>query len=133
MLFRSLPLSVAVLTSVQGADTQKATSLISLCQQLGGSMSTAMLVTLLDRRSALHQSNLAAEITLRNPAMQAALQHHAPLSAIYGTMMQQSATMAFADAFFFLAVVTLLLTPLVVFLRTPKTRHFAPAQMATAE
>lgn len=130
MLF--LPLSVAVLTSVQGADTQKATSLISLCQQLGGSMSTAMLVTLLDRRSALHQSNLASEMTLRNPAMQAALQHHAPLGAIYGVLVQQSTTMAFADAFFFLAIVTLLLTPLVIFLRTPK-RQFAPAQMATAE
>ncbi len=33
MLF--LPLSIAVLSSVQGADTQKATSLISLCQQTG--------------------------------------------------------------------------------------------------
>jgi DHA2 family multidrug resistance protein len=128
MLF--LPLSVAVLTSVHGADTQKATSLISLCQQLGGSISTAMLVTLLDRRSALHQSNLASEITLRNPAVQNALQHHAPLGTIYGLLMQQASTMAFADAFFFLAAVTLLLTPLVLFLRTPKLRHFAQVPAA---
>lgn len=131
MLF--LPLSIAVLSSVHGADTQKATSLISLCQQLGGSISTAVLVTLLDRRSALHQSNLAGEMTLRNPALQAALQHHAPLSVIYRLLMQQSATMAFADAFLFLAAITLLLTPLVLFLRTPKTHQFAPAQLATAE
>lgn len=131
MLF--LPLSVAVLTSVHGADTQKATSLISLCQQLGGSISTAMLVTLLDRRSALHLSNLAGEMTLRNPAVQRALQHHAPLGGIYGIVLQQSVTMAFADAFYALAAITLLLTPLVLFLRTPKTRQFAPAQLATAE
>lgn len=118
MLF--LPLSVAVLGSVRGADTQKATSLISLCQQLGGSVSTAMLVTLLDRRNALHQSNLAGELTLRNPAVQAAMQHHAPLGTIYRIVMQQSATMAFADAFAFLALVTLLLTPLVFFLRAQR-------------
>jgi DHA2 family multidrug resistance protein len=123
MLF--LPLSVAVLSSVQGADTQKATSLISLCQQLGGSVSTAMLVTLLDRRSALHQSNLAGELTLRNPALQAALTHHAPLASIYQTLVQQSTAMAFADAFVFLAAVTLLLTPLVYFLRTPRARALA--------
>lgn len=131
MLF--LPLSVAVLSSVRGADTQKATSLVSLCQQLGGSVSTAMLVTLLDRRSAFHQSNLAGELTLRNSALQWAMQHHAPLGAIYGTILQQSAAMAFADAFVFLAAITLLLTPLVLFLRTPKTQQFAPAQLATAE
>jgi DHA2 family multidrug resistance protein len=120
MLF--LPLSVAVLTSVQGADTQKATSLISLCQQLGGSISTATLVTLLDRRGALHQSNLAAEITNSNPAVGAAIQHHASIANIYGVLLQQSTTMAFADAFLFLGAITLLLTPLVFFLRAPKAR-----------
>jgi DHA2 family multidrug resistance protein len=118
MLF--LPLSIAVLSSVHGADTQKATSLISLCQQLGGSISTATLVTLLDRRGALHQSNLAGDITLRNTALHSALQHHAPLSGIYGLVQQQSMTMAFADAFVFLGVVTLFLTPVVLLLRTPK-------------
>ncbi|HLI97021.1 MAG TPA: DHA2 family efflux MFS transporter permease subunit, partial [Candidatus Baltobacteraceae bacterium] len=123
MLF--LPLSVAVLSSVQGADTQKATSLISLCQQLGGSVSTAMLVTLLDRRSALHQANLAGDMSLRNPAVQAALAHHEPLATIYQLLLQQSTAMAFADAFLFLAAITLLLTPLVVFLRTPKARALA--------
>jgi DHA2 family multidrug resistance protein len=131
MLF--LPLSVAVLSSVHGADTQKATSLISLCQQLGGSISTALLVTLLDRRSAIHQSNLAGELTLRNPALQQAIQHHAPISSIYRVVVQQSTTMAFADAFYILAAITLLLTPLVLFLRAPKARAFAATKLATAE
>src|SRR5579872_816276 len=103
MLF--LPLSIAVLSSVHGADTQKATSLISLCQQLGGSISTAMLVTLLDRRSALHQANLAGDMSLRNPAVQAALAHHEPLATIYQLLLQQSTAMAFADAFLFLAAI----------------------------
>jgi len=130
MLF--LPLSVAVLSSVQGVDTQKATSLISLCQQLGGSISTAMLVTLLDRRSALHQSNLAAAITLRNAQLHQALAHHATLGSIYGLIVQQAQTMAFADAFVFLAAITVLLTPMVLFLRTPK-RVMAPAAAAASD
>ena len=54
MLF--VPLSVTVLSSVHGPDTQKATSLQNLFQQLGGSISTALLVTLLDRRGAFHKT-----------------------------------------------------------------------------
>ncbi|HEV3153510.1 MAG TPA: DHA2 family efflux MFS transporter permease subunit [Candidatus Baltobacteraceae bacterium] len=125
MLF--LPLSIAVLSSVRGADTQKATALISLCQQLGGSISTACLVTLLDRRGALHQSDLAGTITLRSPAVNAAIAHHAPLQQLYGIVVQQSTTMAFADAFVFLGAITLLLTPMVLLLRTPS----APRATAT--
>jgi hypothetical protein len=52
--------------------------------------------------------------------VQAALAHHAPLTSIAQVVTQQSATMAFADAFAFLAGITLLLTPVVLLLRTPK-------------
>ena len=117
-----LPLSVAVLSSVQGADTQKATSLVSLSQQLGGSLSTAMLVTLLDRRGALHQSNLAGEMTLRNHALTTALQQHVPVASLGRLVVQQATTMAFADAFLFLAAVTFVVAPLVFFLRAPRLR-----------
>ncbi len=127
MLF--LPLSIAVLSSVHGVDTQKATSLISLCQQLGGSVSTALLVTLLDRRSALHQSNIAGELTRRNGTLNAALDHHAGLSQIYAMVVQQAQTMAFADAFLILGGVTLLLTPMVLLLRTPRA-PIAPVAVA---
>jgi DHA2 family multidrug resistance protein len=118
MLF--VPLSVAVLTSVQGADTQKATSLLSLCQQLGGSTSAALLVTILDRRTALHLDTLAGNVTLQNPAVTQALQHHASLSVLASVVGQQAATMGFADAFYVMGIVTLLLTPLVLLLRPPR-------------
>ncbi len=126
MLF--LPLSVAVLGSVKGPDTQKATSLISLCQQLGGSISTAVLVTLLDRRGAFHQSSLAGEMNARNSALHIATAHHASLGGLYAVVVEQARAMAFADAFLVLAAVTLLLAPLVLFLRSPK----APAAPVAA-
>jgi DHA2 family multidrug resistance protein len=115
-----VPLSVAVLSAVHGADTQKATSLLSLCQQLGGSISTAVLVTLLDRRGALHLDRLAGSITLRNPAVEQALQRHAPLTGLAGLVAQQASAMAFADAFYALGIITLVLTPLVLLLRSPR-------------
>jgi DHA2 family multidrug resistance protein len=123
MLF--VPLAVSILSSVKGADTQKATSLLSLCQQLGGSISTAVLVTLLDRRGAFHLDVLAASINLGSPAVQRAMQAHAPLGTIAGIVAQQASAMAFADAFYFLGIVTLVLTPLVFLLRPPKAASAA--------
>ncbi len=126
MLF--VPLAVSVLSSVQGPDTQKATALLSLCQQLGGSVATAILVTLLDRRGAFHLDNLAGAITLSHPAVQRALAAHAPLTSVAGAVNQQATALAFADAFYVLGVVTFVLTPLVVLLRPPKAAapHTAP-------
>lgn len=125
-----VPLAVSVLSSVKGPDTQKATSLLSLFQQLGGSISTAVLVTLLDRRGAFHQDNLAASVNLARPAVQHALSAHAPLAKILGLVVQQATTMSFADAFYFLGIVTLVLTPLVLLLRPPKAASPAPAAIA---
>jgi DHA2 family multidrug resistance protein len=132
MLF--VPLSVAVLSSVQGADTQKATSLLSLCQQLGGSISAASLVTLLDRRGALHLDNLAGSITLRSPAVGQAIAHHEQLAQLAGAVGRQASALAFADAFYALGAVTLLLTPLVFLLRSPRPiPGGAPATAGIAE
>ncbi|HTU82840.1 MAG TPA: hypothetical protein VMF61_11960, partial [Candidatus Acidoferrales bacterium] len=127
MLF--VPLSVSVLSAVSGPETQKATSLLSLCQQLGGSISTALLVTLLDRRGAFHLDNLAASVTESNPAVAQALQQHTPLTAIAGLVSQQAAAMAFADAFYALGAITLVLTPLVLLLRSPRATA-APVAIA---
>lgn len=114
------PLSVAVLSSVEGADTAKASSLLSLSQQLGGSISAAILVTILDRRTAEHQTAIASRLTLANPAVFRL--GHAPhaLSALYGIAVREATTLAFADAFWALAAVTLVLTPLVLLLKTRK-------------
>jgi len=123
MLF--VPLSVAVLSSVQGQDTQKA-SMLSLCQQLGGSISTAVLVTLLDRRGALHLDKLAAQVNLANPAVQGAIANHVSLGQIAAIVARQASTLAFADAFYVLGAITLLLTPLVLLLRTRRPPAAAP-------
>ncbi|MDP9023944.1 MAG: DHA2 family efflux MFS transporter permease subunit [Candidatus Eremiobacteraeota bacterium] len=125
-----VPLSVAILSSVKGADTQKATSMQSLCQQLGGSISAATMVTILDRRTAFHNDALAAHITLASPAVQRVLEAHGSMARVSGLVAQQAATMSFADAFFVLGLVTLALTPIVLFLKTPKSAAHSPAMIA---
>ncbi len=128
-----VPLAVSVLSSVRGADTQKATSLLNLFQQLGGSISTAVLVTLLDRRGAFHQDHLAASINLSRPAVQHAIAAHASIAAIANLVVQQATALSFADAFYMLGVVTLLLSPLVLLLRPPQAAGPIPGHAVALE
>ncbi len=125
-----VPLTVSVLSSVKGADTQKATSLLSLCQQLGGSISAASMVTILDRRNAFHNDVLAGHVSLANPAVAAVMQAHGSMVRVAAIVEAQAAAMSFADAFFVLGVVTLALTPLVLLLRTSKSATPAAAMVS---
>ncbi|GAC1401525.1 MAG: MDR family MFS transporter [Vulcanimicrobiaceae bacterium] len=113
------PLSVAVLSSVRGPDTPKASSLLALSQQLGGSIATAVLVTLVARRTAFHQTILAGHATLHDPALSSLTSApSAPLlGRLYYLIVQQATTLAFADASWMLAGITVLLGPLVLLLR----------------
>jgi len=123
-----VPLNATVLGSVGGADTPKAASLLSLCQQLGGSIATATLITLLDRRAAAHYSALAGDAVLSRPPV-AAFLHHSSIAALYGTIVTQAQTLSFADAFYAMALITAVLLPLVILLRVRKA--VPPAVAAT--
>ncbi len=122
------PLSVAVLSSVSGADTPKASSLLSLCQQLGGSIATAFLVTLIDRRTAFHQTILAAHATLSVPAIAAMSHSTSRMANLYAIIVREANTLAFADAFLALAVCAAFFTPLIFLLRIK--RAAGPATVA---
>jgi DHA2 family multidrug resistance protein len=130
MLF--VPISIAVLSSVPQQVAPKAVSFTSLSVQLGGSISTAILVTLLDRRAASHLSDLAGTATLHNPAVREFMTHHLPLAELFGIINRQATTLAFADASLFLAALSLVLAPLVIFLRRPKGA-VAPAPQVAIE
>jgi DHA2 family multidrug resistance protein len=115
-----VPLLVTVLSSVHGLDTAKASALVSLSQQLGGSISTAAVVTSLAQRDALHYSSLAQGVTLRNPAVAGLVQHGASLGSLYGIVVQQAQTLAYADTFLMIGFITLCLTPCVLLLRSQR-------------
>ncbi|HEV3158349.1 MAG TPA: DHA2 family efflux MFS transporter permease subunit [Candidatus Baltobacteraceae bacterium] len=114
-----VPLSVAVLSSIPPAMIPKASAFTNLSLQLGGSFSTAALVSLLANRSAFHQDGIAATIKHTNIALNIALAH-VPLARIYSLVVKQAMTQAYADASMVLAIISLVLTPLVFVLRRPR-------------
>ncbi|HTJ25504.1 MAG TPA: DHA2 family efflux MFS transporter permease subunit [Candidatus Limnocylindria bacterium] len=123
------PLSIAVLGAVPPDVVPKATAFQALSLQLGGSFSTAALVTLLARRTAFHQTVLAQAATPANHALvvlQWKLQNvELALAAMYQQVATQASVMAYADAQWALGALTFILLPLVFVL--PKRRKGAAA------
>ncbi|MDQ6925880.1 MAG: DHA2 family efflux MFS transporter permease subunit [Candidatus Eremiobacteraeota bacterium] len=124
-----VPLSIAVLSAIPPEMVPKAASFQSLSLQLGGSFSTAALITLLARRNAFHQAVLSETATPDNSALQILIQHThsatAALTNLYGLILQQSTVMAYADAQWALGALTFFLLPLVFVL--PRRRKGAAA------
>jgi DHA2 family multidrug resistance protein len=124
-----VPISIAVLSSIPPEVVPKAAAFQSLSLQLGGSFSTAALITLLSQRNAFHQAVLSETATHGNIALQNLLQqsHNQPatLSMAYQQILAQSGAMAYADCQFALGALTFVLVPLVFVL--PKRRKGASA------
>jgi len=105
------PLLVSVLGCVKPVDSPKAGAFISLALNLGGSVASASLVTVLDQRESFHGTILRAHATISNPAVTQFISHFgiARLGALFA---RQSDALAYADTFFLLGVFALLLSPL---------------------
>ncbi len=109
------PILVAVLRAVPPQDAPKAASFVTLFTQLGGSIASASLVTFTERRADFHQSVLAAGATLHDNAVQTFLRTH-PLAELYRTIATQATVLSYADAFFVMGVIGIIMSPLVFFL-----------------
>ena len=124
-----VPISIAVFSAIPASVVPTAASFQSLSLQLGGSFSTAALITLLSRRNAFHQAVLSETARPDNPALQLLLQqtHNATgaLTNVYGLILRESTVMAYADAQWALGALTFLLLPLVFVL--PRRRKGAAA------
>ncbi|HEY0615421.1 MAG TPA: hypothetical protein VGC96_12295, partial [Candidatus Elarobacter sp.] len=101
--------------------------------QLGGSFSTAALITLLARRNAFHQSVLAQAATPDNVALQNLTQQmhsaSAAVSTLYQNILTQAGVMAYADAQWALGALTFILVPLVFVMPRRRKGAAAPAQI----
>ncbi|MDB5026539.1 MAG: transporter [Candidatus Eremiobacteraeota bacterium] len=124
-----VPLSIAVLSAIPPEVVPKAAAFQSLSLQLGGSFSTAALITLLSRRQAFHQSVLAQSATPDNIALKVLIDNThnatAAIGNLYGQIVTQATVMAYADAQWALGALTFFLLPLVFVL--PRRRKGAEA------
>jgi len=125
-----VPLSVAVLATMRGADTSKASSMLSLSQQLGASFSTAVVVTIIDRRTTFHLDHLAAGVTLTKPAIRAFLSYGSPAELAL-IVQRQAITLGFADANFIGGLAAFAMIPVALAFRTRSPAKIASSQPST--
>lgn len=110
------PLLVATLRAAPPAEGPKAASIIILAMQLGGSIASALMVALWDRRQQFHQSDLAAEVTLTRHAVATYVQTH-PIAELYHQVVAQSSAMAYMDAFWLVGWLSVCFAPALYFLK----------------
>jgi DHA2 family multidrug resistance protein len=113
-----IPLSIAVLRATTPAQGAKASAFLSLGLQLGGSAGVALLTVFVDRREAFHSTILAGTATLSNLNVRGFLGTTAQLANLITT---QSTVLSYADATYFIGILSVLCIPLVLLLRRPKT------------
>ena len=113
MLF--IPLLIAVQTATPPDEAPKASSFITLAFQLGGSIASAVLVTMLDRRGDFHLDILSGGITANEPAL--AIVRSVTPQQLYGLVVTQAQTNAFADVAYAVAAIATLMIPLVFLLK----------------
>jgi DHA2 family multidrug resistance protein len=138
MGFIFVPLTTMTLSRLRKQDIGNATGIYNLMRNIGGSVGIASVITLLVRGSQVHQTILAADAGAGNPVagrlvrgLQGRLfsqgtdpvtAHQKALGALYRSVQQQSALLAYADNFRLIAVLSLACIPLVLLFQRVK-RH----------
>jgi DHA2 family multidrug resistance protein len=133
LAFLFVPISATAFAYIPKERTSYATGLFNLARNIGGSSGIATATTLLARRAQFHQSVLVAHLTPYDWRYREALagaaatlrsagssSYDAGVQAqgmIYGTMVRQANMLAFADAFWVMGALFLLVIPLMFFIK----------------
>ncbi|MEP6756794.1 MAG: DHA2 family efflux MFS transporter permease subunit, partial [Chthonomonadales bacterium] len=138
-----IPINIAALSSLKGAEVPQAAAMINLTRQLGGSFGIAVLGTYVTNRSAMHRAALSRNFYSGNPMFQDRL--HAisgsltlrgldPVSASNGALKiignsvrVQASTMAFNDCFILIGLALILVSPMVFILKNSNSAPVADA------
>jgi DHA2 family multidrug resistance protein len=122
-----VPLSAATFATLSPEMRAQGTALYSLIRNIGSSIGISLVQTLLIRNTVIAHASLAERVTAgssawHNPAVNAAFSVHTPAGAalLDGAMTQQAAMIAYIDDFWFMLFLTLLVTPLLLLISTPK-------------
>ena len=133
LAFLFVPISATAFASIPKERTSYATGLFNLARNIGGSGGIATVITLLARRAQFHQSVLVTHLTpydfryrealagaaatLRSGGATASDAHLRAQGMIYGSMLRQANMLAFADAFWVMGALFLLVVPLMFFVK----------------
>ena len=129
-----VPLTAAAFSSIPNAKYDEASGFYALMRGIGGSIGIAVVSWLLVRQSQIHFNELTAHITPFNRDLVPYLAERGlgPLSpeagpAVVQEITRQAYMLAFNDIFWFIAVVTLAIIPLVFLMKRPEKMSLVPA------
>jgi DHA2 family multidrug resistance protein len=117
-----VPLTVASVGAVPDAAVPPAAAFTNLARQLGGSVSTALLVTVAVRGATADYATLAQSITPDRPAVaQYVATHGADAAAsLFATLTVQAGVLGYAEAALITAVVSAIIAPLALLMGRAK-------------
>jgi DHA2 family multidrug resistance protein len=119
-----VPLTLAAYNGLPPEKSSSIAGILNFMRNMGSSVGTSMVTTLIARRSQLHQVTLSAHATTFNPRFQRAVEMLAQRSAragrgaagrapayaaLYGGLISQATTLAYLDVFALLAVLAALM------------------------
>ena len=135
--FLFIPITAASYTGLPPDKTDKASSLINVARNLGGSIGISAATTLLARNAQVHQNYLVANLAPSSPQYQEAVnaathaltQHgmssvsaqSGAIGLIGQTIAQQSSLLAYVDVFETFAIIAFALSPLAILMLRPHT------------
>jgi DHA2 family multidrug resistance protein len=143
--FVFVPLTTLAMGLLRKQEIGNAAGIYNLIRNIGGSIGIAALTAFLVRGSQTHQNYLGAHLTPGDATAGAtvagltarfsvlgadpATAHREALGALYGSLQQQSAVLAYADNFRLMGYLSLLCIPLVLLLARPSREAASPAQV----
>ncbi len=136
LAFLFVPINAAAFYFVPREKTGQGTAIVNLVRNIGGSSGIAFVTTLLARHTQVHQNYLVDHLTPLNPVFAQAMSgiqsaliqqgvdpSQAPVRAlgvIYRMLIQQASMLAYTDAFRILGIISLVLIPVMLFLKSVK-------------
>jgi len=129
-----VPLTAVAFASIPNAKYDEASGVYALMRGIGGSAGIAVVSWLLVRQSQIHFNELTAHITPFNRDLipylaERGLTPYSPQAApaVAYEIGRQAQMLAFNDIFWFIAVVTLAIIPLLFLMKRPERVQIAPA------
>ncbi len=136
-----VPINAVAYSSIKPSEAQQAAGLINLSRQLGGAFGIAVLANQVAKHAQLHRVDLIASVVpgsaladerlqmltrgFLSRGMDAVTAHQAALSLLSAQVQQQATLLSFNDAWMFVLVVFVLVSPSILLLRKP-ARGAAP-------
>jgi DHA2 family multidrug resistance protein len=141
-----VPLTTITMDPIPNEEMGNATSQFNLMRNIGGSVGIALVQTFVTRQRQLHTTRLGEHVSAYDTGarmMFERLEHafraagsdpvtasRKALAAMWGMVQQQASMLAFLDAFHVLGIVFLVIVPLILVMRRPRS---APGPVAAGE